>query len=106
MAGKRLRKARTYLNQNNQEAFYEEVMKALWGYLGDKLTIPVAELSRDKLQDVLKQKNVDHTLVESIYALLDNCEYARFAPAAGESDMQKLYKDAVKLISKLEQKIK
>ena len=106
MAGKRLRKARTYLNQNNQEAFYEEVMKALWGYLGDKLTIPVAELSRDKLQDVLKQKNVDHTLVESIYALLDNCEYARFAPTAGESDMQKLYKDAVKLISKLEQKIK
>ena len=106
MAGKRMRKARTYLKQNNQDAFYEEVMKALWGYLGDKLTIPVAELSRDKSQDVLKQKKVDHALVESIYALLENCEYARFAPPAGESDMQKLYRDAVKLISKLEQKLK
>ena len=101
-----MRKARTYLKQNNQDAFYEEVMKALWGYLGDKLTIPVAELSRDKSRDVLKQKKIDHALVESIYALLDNCEYARFAPPAGESDMQKLYRDAVKLISKLEQKLK
>ena len=106
MAGKRMRKARNYLKQNNQDAFYEEVMKALWGYLGDKLTIPVAELSRDKSRDVLKQKKIDHALVESIYALLDNCEYARFAPPAGESDMQKLYRDAVKLISKLEQKLK
>jgi hypothetical protein len=106
MAGKRLKKAQAYLKQNNREAFHEEVMKALWGYLGDKLTIPVAELSRDKSRNILIQKQVDNELVEGIYALLDNCEYARFAPSAGTSDMQKLYKDAVKLISKLEQKLK
>ena len=106
MAGKRLRKAHNYLRQDDQNAFYEEVMKALWGYLGDKLTIPVAELSRDKSRDVLKQKQVDDDLVEDIYHLLDSCEYARFAPSAGTSDMQILYKDAVTLISKLEQKLK
>ncbi len=106
MAGKRLRKAQSYLKQNHQDAFYEEVMKALWGYLGDKLTIPVAELSRDKSRDVLKQKGIEEELTDSIYGLLDNCEYARFAPSAGTSDMQKLYKDAVALISRLEQKLK
>ncbi len=106
MAGKRLRKARNYLKQNNQDAFYEEVMKALWGYLGDKLNIPVAELSRDKSRDALSKKRVDGDLLGSIDTLLDNCEYARFAPSAGVSDMQELYKDAVTLISKLEQKLK
>jgi hypothetical protein len=106
MARKRLRKAQSYLKQNQQDAFYEEVMKAFWGYLGDKLTIPVAELSRDKSRDALKQKGIDEELTDSIYQLLDNCEYARFAPSAGTSDMQKLYKDAVALISRLEQKLK
>jgi hypothetical protein len=106
MAGRRMRKALSYLKQSNRESFYEEVMKALWGYLGDKLTIPVAELSRDKSRDILKQKQVDDELVNDIYALLDSCEYARFAPSAGESDMQKLYKNAIRLISKLEQKLK
>lgn len=106
MARKRLKKAQSYLKQNQQDAFYEEVMKALWGYLGDKLTIPVAELSRDRSRDVLKQKGIDDELSDSIYHLLDNCEYARFAPSAGTSDMQKLYKDAVALISRLEQKLK
>ena len=106
MARKRLRKAQSYLKQNQKDAFYEEVMKALWGYLGDKLTIPVAELSRDKSRDVLKQRGIDEELTDSIYHLLDHCEYARFAPSAGTSDMQKLYKDAVALISRLEQKLK
>ncbi|MBN2214245.1 MAG: protein BatD [Bacteroidales bacterium] len=106
LARKRLRKARTYLKLNNRDAFYEEVMKALWGYLSDKLTIPVARLSRDKSREILEKKQIDHDLVDSIYALLDNCEYARFAPSAGTSDMQNLYKDAVTLISKLEHKLK
>ena len=106
IAGKRLKKAKEYLKQNNQNAFYEEIMKALWGYLGDKLSIPVAELSRDRSKDELEKKQVENELIGSFYGLLDNCEYARFAPEHGASDMQKLYKDAVLLISKLEQKLK
>ncbi len=106
MAGKRLKKAKEYLKQNHQDDFYEEVMKALWGYLGDKLSIPVAELSRDRSRIVLKEKQVTDELIEAFYNLLDNCEYARFAPERESSDMQKLYKDAVMLISKLEQKLK
>lgn len=106
MAGKRLKKAKEYLGQNNQEAYYEEIMKAMWGYIGDKLSISAAELSRDKSREILMKKHINDELINEFYSLLDICEYARFAPEQGASDMHKLYKDAVVLISKLEQKLK
>ncbi|MFO7658433.1 MAG: BatD family protein [Bacteroidales bacterium] len=106
LARKRLKKAKEYLARNNRDPFYEEVMKALWGYLGDKLIIPVADLSREKSRELLQEKNVDEILISDFYTLLDSCEYARFAPDKVTSDMQKLYSDAVSLISRLEQKIK
>ena len=81
-------------------------MKAMWGYLGDKLSLPVAELSRDKSREILVQKQLDRELLTGIYALLDNCEYARFAPSSELSDMRKLYSDAINIISKLEQRLK
>ncbi len=105
-AKKRLRKAYTFLKQNKQERFYEEIMKAIWGYMGDKLTIPVAELSRDKLNEELTKLKIDKELINSIYNILDNCEYARFAPGGKESGMEELYKNVVELISKLQQKLK
>ncbi|MBN2612266.1 MAG: protein BatD [Bacteroidales bacterium] len=105
-ARKRLKKAKDYLAQQKQDLFYEEVMKALWGYLGDKLIIPVADLSRDKSRELLQQRNADEKLISDFYTLLDSCEYARFAPDKGTADMQKLYTDAVLLISKLEQSLK
>ena len=60
MAGRRLKKAKEYLKQNRQDGYYEEVMKALWGYLGDKLSIPVAELSRDRSRSALNDKKIDY----------------------------------------------
>lgn len=106
LARKRLRRAQVYLGHNQKEQYYEEVMKAMWGYLGDKLSIPVAELSRDKSREILVQKQLDGELLTGIYTLLDNCEYARFAPSSELSDMKKLYSDAINIISKLEQRLK
>lgn len=106
LARKRLKRAQVYLGHNQQEQYYEEVMKAMWGYLGDKLSLPVAELSRDKSREILVQKQLDRELLTGIYALLDNCEYARFAPSSELSDMRKLYSDAINIISKLEQRLK
>ena len=103
---KRLKVANSYLKQNKKENFFDEVLKALWGYLSDKLNIPVSELSKDNASSILQQSNVDNELIDKFIDLLNTCEYARFAPTTIDTQMDKIYADASKIISKLEQKIK
>jgi hypothetical protein len=103
---KRLKKASGFLKQNKDEQFYDEVLKAIWGYLSDKLEIPVANLSKDNVAEMLDVRKVDNETVVSLMQLLDACEFARYAPAAVSGGMDDIYKKAVKLISKLDQKIK
>ncbi|MFO8234374.1 MAG: BatD family protein [Bacteroidales bacterium] len=105
-AKKRLKEAFKYLNDNNKESFYEEILQALWGYVGDKLSIPVSELYRDNAEAKLKQLNVDEELIEQFLRLIDDCEYARYAPADNESKMGGLYQEAITVISQLQQKLK
>ena len=103
---KRLKVANSYLKQNKKENFFDEVLKALWGYLSDKLNIPVSELSKDNVIAILQQRGVDNDLIDKFIDLLNTCEYARFAPTTIETQMDKIYADASNIISKLEQKIK
>lgn len=105
-AKKRLNKASGFMKQNQQEAFYEELVKALWGYISDKLGIPVANLSKDNARTEMQSKNVDAENIDQILDIIDRCEYTRYAPVTEETKMDTLYNDAIKVISKLQQKLK
>ena len=77
-----------------------------WGYLSDKLNIPVADLSKDTSKEALIKNNIDEELLNSFYYIIDNCEYARYSPEHASEEMHKLYNKAIKTIIKLQQKLK
>ncbi|MCD6596385.1 MAG: protein BatD [Bacteroidales bacterium] len=105
-AKKRLKFASAQLKTKNSGAFYEAVLKALWGYLSDKLGIPLSELSRDNAVEELKLKGIDEELVKEMIGLIDQCEFAQYAPSVSDGNMDDIYKQAVKMISKMENKVK
>ena len=105
-ARKRLNKASGFMKQDQKEEFYEELVKALWGYISDKLGIPVASLSKDNARTEMITKNVNEEYIDQILNIIDRCEYARYAPVTEETKMDALYNDAIKVISKLQQKLK
>lgn len=106
VAKKRLKQSSHLLKGGEKEAFYEEMLRALWGYLSDKLSIPLAELSKDNISEILANSNVDEEAITEIIDILDTCEFARYAPASGTSEMDKLYHKTISTISKLENQIK
>ncbi|MCF8336062.1 MAG: BatD family protein [Bacteroidales bacterium] len=105
-ARRRLKVASRYLKEGDKDKFYEETLKALWGYLSDKLGIAVAELSRDKAKEKLSAKQVPENLTEQFIELIDNCEFARYAPSGGGEKMDELYNYSISVISRLQQKLK
>ena len=106
MASKRLKAARIILNSNNKDQFFEELGKALWGFLSDKLSIPMSELSKEKVHEVFQQQGVDQETMDRFFEIADTCEFARFAPGGRDSEMADLYSGASKIISALNQKLK
>lgn len=105
-ARKRLKKASGFMRQNNRKTFYDEVLKAMWGYLSDKLNIPIADLSKDTSREALIRNKINDNLMNKFYDIIDSCEYARYSPGDESSEMQKLYNDAIKTIIKLQQKLR
>jgi hypothetical protein len=103
LAEKRLKIASLKLKSDDNE-FYDEILKAVWGYLSDKLGVAVSELSREKIEAELNQRNLDSSVLLSLWYLLDECEMARYASRAG-GDKQKIYEEAIRLISILQDKI-
>ncbi|PIX35919.1 MAG: hypothetical protein COZ59_03855 [Bacteroidetes bacterium CG_4_8_14_3_um_filter_31_14] len=106
VAQKRLQLANHYLKSNEQEKYYEEMTRAIWGYLSDKLTIPVADLSKEKANESLKQKNISDEIISELNSIIENCELARYSPNSDSSKMNEIYNKSNELISKLEQNIK
>ena len=106
MAMKRLNLAHTFLKQNLYTAFYEELHKALLGFISDKLNIPVAELSRDRISEALLAGNVAESSVNAFIGVLDACEYARYAPSAGTDAMAAHYEEALEIISTIDSDMK
>ncbi len=105
VATKRLKLAKKYLQTQNKDSFYEEILRAVWGYLSDKLTIPVADLSRENIEMELTKYGVGEELISTFIGVLDTGEFARYAPS-GQGDMDKLYNDTVDAIGKMENTIK
>ena len=106
MARKRLSLADKHLKEKNKEKFYDEVSKALWGYINDKLGIPMAELSKDSANDALRKRSVSEDLIENFNETIGYCEFARYAPANDSIEMEKTYNNAIQLITKFENHIK
>ncbi|GAB4282808.1 MAG: BatD family protein [Marinilabiliales bacterium] len=102
VAKSRLKIAEKALNNKNLDEFYEAVTNAFWGYISDKYNIPVAKLSRDTAKQVLVEKNIDESMIEELINIIDECEYARFAPAQANKNPDEIYNDALNLIAKLE----
>ncbi len=101
-----LKTAAAYLKKEQEEPFHDSVLKAFWGYLSDKLGIPLAELKRETAVTGLEARNVDPALIGDFLSVLDACEFSRFAPAAGTRSMQELFDQAALVISKMEKQIK
>lgn len=106
MARARLHQAGDYLKRNLNTAYYEELHKAVLGYVSDKLTIPSADLSKDKICEVLLERGASQDLIDQLLSILDACEFARYAPESETAAMESHYNQAVKVISELEGKVK
>lgn len=106
VANKRLKKAKNYLLTKEKDNFYIEISNALWGYISDKFSIPLAELSMESVNDALKSRNVKDEIVSQFIKTLNNCEFARFAPGDESLTMDKIYKEAIDVISKTENELK
>ena len=106
VAVKRMKQAGKLLTDNKKDAFYDEVLKALWGYISDKLNIPVSRLSKDNIEEELRNYGVDDVLIKEFLETLNECEFAHFAPGDDNQAMDKVYSASLKLISKMENSIK
>lgn len=106
VAARRLKTAKKLLGVGDPSAFYDEVLKGLWGYAGDKLGIPVAELSKESIGEQLVHHGADETLTGEFNALLSDCEFARYAPSVAGLKQENVYARAVDVMDKLEGVIK
>ena len=106
VATKRMKQAGMLLAENKKDAFYDEVLKALWGYISDKLNIPVSRLSKDNVEEKLRNYGVSDDLIEEFLKALNECEFARFAPGDENQAMDKVYSSSLAVMSKMENSIK
>ena len=102
VAQRRLKAARGFASRNDRNGFYAEMLNALWGYMSDKLSIPVSELSKDNINAELEQYGIDEQLRQEAIALIDKCEFAQYAPELASDDMNSVLDEAAGIIDRLE----
>ena len=102
VATKRLRKASRLMADNKPGEFYDEVLRALWGYVGDKLNIPVEQLSHDNISQRLAERAVSDETIAQFIGALDECEFERYAPGDPKGNMNKVFDKAMTAIEKIE----
>lgn len=102
VATKRLKYANTLMLKNEHDKFYDEVLRALWGYVGDKLNMPVEQLSKDNIAERLTQRNVDQETTSMFIRAVDECEYNRYAPGDTKGNMNQTFEAAMTAIIKIE----
>lgn len=106
VAKKKLKKAANFLKTKSENDFYNEIGQALWGYVSDKFSIPLSDLSVDSAHGKLRNKNVQEEVILEFIDTLNNCEFARFAPGDKGSNMEKVYQQGIDIISKIEDQLK
>jgi hypothetical protein len=106
IAGRRLQEAYRCLKNGLNDKFYEEILKALWGYLSDKLNIPVSELTRNNAFMSLREMGIDEELINILSAILDACEFTRFSPSASGTETTDIYNGVLQFIKSVENTIR
>ena len=101
VATKRLKKAAALMKSGRANDFYDEVLRALWGYVGDKLSMPVEQLSRENISQQLTDHNVAADTISQFIGALDECEFARYAPGDATGNMNKVYDMAITAITSI-----
>ena len=102
VAQRRLKAARGFAARGDRGGFYAEMLNALWGYMSDKLSIPVSELSKDNINAELEQYGIDEQLRRESIDLIDKCEFAQYAPELASGDMNAVLDEAAGIIDRLE----
>lgn len=107
VAVKRMKRASTLLNEKQKSEFYDEVLKALWGYIADKLNIPTAELNKDIVKENLTEAGISNDDIVSLLETINECEFARFSSGNTTlENMRNVYNSATTAINKIENSIK
>ena len=106
IARRRLRKAAAAMRRQDSDAFYDELLTALWGYLGDKLKMPTSELMRDNIRQVLSEHGVDEAMTNSFIGMIDEAEFAKYSSASSASKLNEVYDRSATLINGLEKEFK
>ena len=105
VAVQRFRAARSYMEAQDRHAFYEEMLRALWGYMSDKFNIPVANLTKENVREELAKRGVSAEETHRFTAIISQCDEAQYSPAAS-AQMSDIYSEGVDLISRIESVIK
>jgi hypothetical protein len=106
IARKRLKQAEEFMKLRMGEKFFNELSQALWGYLSDKFNIPLSELSLETVRGRLESRNVDNAIIDDFTQVLEQCEFARFAPGEKSQTMEQLYERGLVLITRIEKELK
>ena len=106
VATNRLQVAKSLMLGNRPSEFYDEVLRALWGYVGDKFNLPVEHLSRDNINELLSQKGVEESTIKQFVGAIDECEYERYAPGDAKGNMNKTFESAMTAIMNIEETVK
>ena len=105
VALQRFRAAAKYMDQNDQHGFYEEMLRALWGYMSDKLNIPVANLTKENVREELRKRHIAPETIQQFIDIIISCDEAQYSPMAS-AQMNEVYAEGVNIISELESTLK
>lgn len=103
IAKAKLAGAAKLLKENNYSKVYEEILRAMWGYVSDKYSVPAAQLNKDNVRSIFANKNKSAETVETFLGVIDECEFARYSPSASMSNAAQVYEKSVSIITKIEQ---
>lgn len=106
VARQRLKKAYNCLQSESTDKFYDEMLLSIWGYLGDKLRIPISDLNRDNIRQKLCDVGVSDDVLDSLISLIDECEFAKYSSSSGQISMKTIYTHGCEVINKLENTLK
>lgn len=102
VARRRLSAARKAMGEGNAEKFHAETLRAIWGYLSDKLSIPASQMSRSTIAETLSGRGVPEPEIQAVINVIDTCEMARYAPSTSSEELEKVYGHATDAINSLE----
>ena len=101
----RLKAAQSFMAAGSEDRFYEEMLKALWGYMSDKLNIPVSNLTKDNIREELARRKISQDYITKFIGIISECEYAQYSPSTS-GQMTEIYNTAAAMLSKFESLIK